>query len=294
MEAHRILSARAAESPRNRRPGIAAAKSTSDVAWRDTAELPSRRETLIQVDNYHKSYGDIVAVTDLSFEVEQGQILGLIGPNGAGKTTTLRAIAGIIPPTQGRFTVAGCDLSVQPVEAKRSLAYIPDEPKLFELLTVAEHLDFVASAYGVTDWDGKATQLLERFELLEKRETAAQELSRGMRQKVAICCAYLHDPSAILFDEPLTGLDPRAIRTLKDSIIEWAARGAAVVISSHLLALVEDMCSHLLILHRGTRRFFGTLDELRSTFSAAAGEPSLEEIFFHATESGASRSEPEG
>jgi ABC-2 type transport system ATP-binding protein len=165
---------------------------------------------LIQVDDYHKNYRTTVAVAGLSFRVEPGQILGLLGPNGAGKTTTLRAIAGIIPPTSGRLIVAGHDIALEPVQAKRMLAYVPDDPKLFDMLTVGEHLEFAAAAYRVADADGKSAALLEAFELTEKKDTVAQELSRGMRQKVAICCAYLHDPLAILFDEPLTGLDPRA------------------------------------------------------------------------------------
>jgi ABC-2 type transport system ATP-binding protein len=160
---------------------------------------------MIQVVDYHKLYRQTVAVAGISFEVQPGQILGLLGPNGAGKTTTMRAIAGIIPPTSGRLIVAGRDVVVDPVGAKRELAYVPDDPKLFEALTVWEHLYFMADAYRVSNWQPVADALLAQFELTEKRNTPAQELSRGMRQKVAIACAYLHDPKAILFDEPLIG-----------------------------------------------------------------------------------------
>ena len=163
---------------------------------------------MIQVNNFHKSYRETIAVAGLSFDVQPGQILGLLGPNGAGKTTTLRAIAGIIPPTQGTLSVAGFDIVTQSVNAKRELAYVPDDPKLFDALTVYEHLEFIASAYDVQDWRAEADKLLTQFELQEHRVKLAQELSRGMRQKVAICCAYLHSPKAILVDEPLTGLDP--------------------------------------------------------------------------------------
>jgi ABC-2 type transport system ATP-binding protein len=239
---------------------------------------------LIQVEDYHKSYRETVAVSGLSFEVRAGEILGLVGPNGAGKTTTMRAIAGIIPPTRGRLLVAGHDIVADPVAAKRALAYVPDDPKLFDSLTIWEHLEFVGAAYRVADRASKGTKLLELFELTEKRDTVAQELSRGMRQKVAICCAYLHDPTAILLDEPLTGLDPRGIRTMKESIVQRAGAGAAVVISSHLLALVEDLCTHLLILHRGNRLFFGKMAEARAAFSDVSGDASLEEVFFRATE----------
>ena len=240
---------------------------------------------MIIVEGFQKTYGETMAVADLSFRIEAGTVLGLIGPNGAGKTTTLRAIAGIIPPTRGRLVVAGHDLAREPVQAKQQLAYIPDDPKLFEMLTVTEHLEFIAAAYQVAEAQEKSARLLETFELTAKKDTIAQELSRGMRQKVAICCAYLHDPRAILFDEPLTGLDPQAIRMLKASIIERARGGAAVVVSSHLLALVEGLCTHLLILSRGRSLFCGTIDEAQAGFADLSGDNSLEEIFFRATAS---------
>jgi ABC-2 type transport system ATP-binding protein len=237
---------------------------------------------LIQVCDFHKVYRETVAVAGLSFEVGPGEILGLVGPNGAGKTTTLRAVAGIIPPTHGTLSVGGYDVAAEPVAAKSLLAYVPDDPRLFESLTVWEHLEFVAATYRVRDFAAKAEALLRQFELDFKRATLAQELSRGMRQKAAIACAYLHDPRAILLDEPLTGLDPQGIRTMKDSILQRARDGAAVVISSHLLALVEDVCTHLLILDRGKRIYFGRIEEARSAFAQAGVSPSLEEVFFRA------------
>jgi ABC-2 type transport system ATP-binding protein len=239
---------------------------------------------VILVQDYHKAYRETVAVDGLSFEVPPGAILGLLGPNGAGKTTTLRALAGIIRPTRGRLFVAGHDVVHDPVAAKRELAYIPDDPKLFDALTVWEHLQFIASAYRVAEFQPRGEALLRQFELEEKRDTMAQELSRGMRQKVAICCAYLHEPRAILFDEPLTGLDPYAIRTLKASIAERAAAGAAIVVSSHLLSLVEDLCTHLLILNRGRCLFSGTHEEARAQYAGLQGDASLEDVFFRATE----------
>jgi ABC-2 type transport system ATP-binding protein len=239
---------------------------------------------VIEVLDYHKLYNQTVAVAGLSFRVDGGQILGLLGPNGAGKTTTMRAIAGIIPPTRGRLVVAGHDVAAEPVAAKRQLAYVPDDPKLFDALTVREHLEFIASAYDVRDWRGAAEQLLAQFELAEHVDKLGQELSRGMRQKVAICCAYLHSPRAILVDEPLTGLDPRGIRTMKQSLRDRAAAGAAIVISSHLLALVEDLCTHLLILHRGQQLFHGTMTDARAAIAGAAAESSLEDVFFRVTE----------
>jgi ABC-2 type transport system ATP-binding protein len=242
---------------------------------------------LIQVIDYHKTYRDLVAVAGLTFEVRPGAILGLVGPNGAGKTTTLRALAGIIPPTRGRLIVAGHDIVTDPLGAKSRLAYVPDDPKLFESLTVWEHFQFIASAYDVADYPAKAEHYLEIFELTEKRDTIAQELSRGMRQKVAVICAYLHDPQAVLFDEPLTGLDPHGIRTLKQSIVSRAAAGASIIVSSHLLLLVEDLCSELLILQKGRAIFFGPIGEAREQFGTLGQDASLEEVFFRAVEGGA-------
>jgi ABC-2 type transport system ATP-binding protein len=239
---------------------------------------------LIHLEDFHKAYRETVAVDGLSFDVPAGMVLGLVGPNGAGKTTTMRSIAGIIRPTRGRLLVGGHDIVRDPIAAKRTLAYVPDDPKLFDAMTVWEHLEFIASAYRVADYRPKAEALIAQFELTEKRDTLAQELSRGMRQKVAICAAYLHDPSAILFDEPLTGLDPVAIRTLKASIHQRALGGAAVIISSHLLSLVEDLCTHLLILIKGRRLFYGSLAEARAHFSDLHSDATLEEIFFRATE----------
>lgn len=242
---------------------------------------------MIRVENYHKAYRETIAVSGLSFDVPAGAIMGMVGPNGAGKTTTLRAIAGIIPATQGQISVAGFDIDRQSKQAKQRLAYIPDEPRLFDALTVWEHLRFSAAAYGVDQYESIADELLEQFELTDKRDTPAQALSRGMRQKVAICCAYLHNPGAILFDEPHTGLDPHAIRTMKKTVQERAEAGAAVIVSSHMLSLIEDTCTHLLILLGGKSAFQGTFAELRSEYPDLGDGSTLEDIFFRATRSDA-------
>ena len=255
-------------------------------------ERSTETDAVIEIENLHKSYREKVAVAGVSFAVGPGQIMGLVGPNGAGKTTIIRAACGIHPPSGGVIRIAGRDVVKEPVDAKRRLAYVPDDPKLFGTLTVWEHLRFIASAYDVQDrFEERADQLLRRFDLTARRWDMAGELSRGMRQKLAICCAYLHDPQALFLDEPLTGLDPRGIRTMKDSIREQAQRGVAVVISSHLLSLVEDMCSHLLVLHHGRRLYFGPLGALREAAGDFDREATLEDIFLHLTEDGA---EPAG
>jgi ABC-2 type transport system ATP-binding protein len=239
---------------------------------------------VIHVEDFHKSYGNTHAVQGLTFQVNAGEIFGLVGPNGAGKTTTLRSLCGILTSTQGFIKVAGFDINKQPTAAKRHLAYIPDDPKLFDALTIWEHLEFIASVYDLRDYQSRAETLLEIFELTNKRNTIAQELSRGMRQKVAICCGYLHEPKVLLFDEPMTGLDPRGIRTAKDSIKQCAENGAAIMVSSHQLSLIENICTHLLIMDHGTMLFQGSMAEARQRFGDVTDDASLESIFFKATE----------
>lgn len=235
----------------------------------------------IEVIDFHKTYDQTVAADGLSFSLPKGTVGALIGPNGAGKTTTIRALCGIIRPTTGTLRVAGFDVQQSPLQVKQRLAYVPDDPPLFETLTVWEHLQFIASAYRLGDYREAANELLAQLQLDAKRNALASELSRGMRQKVAIACAYLHQPEVIFFDEPLTGLDPAAIRMLKRTMVEKAEQGATVLVSSHLLALVEDTCRHLIILQKGRCLFSGTNDEARATFPNAK---SLEDVFFHATE----------
>jgi ABC-2 type transport system ATP-binding protein len=238
----------------------------------------------IAVADFHKTYGETVAVAGISFTVSPGEILGLAGPNGAGKTTTLRALAGILQPTGGQLSIAGHDLATHPVEAKSQLAYVPDDPHLFDRLTVWEHFRFVAGVYRLTDWQPRAEQLLQRLELVEKRDALTSDLSRGMRQKVAIGCGYLHQPKAILLDEPLTGLDPRGIRTMKEMIQEHAAGGAAFIVSSHLLSLLEDLATHVLIMRRGHIVENRPLVELRQQLEAEGRGEDLEDLFFRLTE----------
>jgi ABC-2 type transport system ATP-binding protein len=242
----------------------------------------------LDVNGLVKSYATLTAVRGLGFSVKPGQVLAMVGPNGAGKTTTMRCIAGILPATRGTIAVGGFDLEKQPVEAKRRVAYVPDDPKLFDNLTVWEHLEFIAAAYELKQWQPIADSWLERFELTPKRDTPTSELSRGMRQKIAVIAAYVREPAFIMLDEPMTGLDPRGIRTMKDSIRERSRAGAGVMLSSHLLALVEDLCDALLIMHKGQLVFFGTVMEARERFGVSqTGDSSLEDVFFRATEEAA-------
>ncbi len=238
---------------------------------------------MIEVSALTKLYDDLVAVAELSFAVAPGQVLGLVGPNGAGKTTTLRSIAGIVRPTRGRIQVAGFDLAEQPLEAKARLAFIPDEPKLFDYLTVDEHLRFTALLYGVADAAERIPALLDEMELTEKRRALPAELSRGMKQKLAIGCGLLHDPRALLLDEPLTGLDPGAIRRMKQTILARASAGSAVILSSHLLHLVEELCDRILLIHRGRTVAVGSIEDIVFNRPDLEGR-GLEDVFLALTE----------
>jgi ABC-2 type transport system ATP-binding protein len=238
---------------------------------------------MIEVTALSKSFGKFSAVRDLSFTVRPGEVLGLVGPNGAGKTTTLRASVGIIPPTSGAIHIAGNDLLTEPVKAKRALAFFPDEPRLFDYLTVRQHLAFVARIYGVANHESLAQPLLEELEIADKADKLPGELSRGMKQKLAIACGLLHSPPVLIFDEPLTGLDPLGIRRMKDSILRRAQAGAAIVLSSHLLHLLQEVCSHVLILKNGAKIADGTLAQVRAQFSGGDADSSLEDVFIRAT-----------
>src|SRR5438552_9642266 len=238
---------------------------------------------MIQVEALTKLYGEFVAVNDLSFSVQPGEVMGLVGPNGAGKTTTLRCLAGIIPPTRGAVRICESDLALDPIGAKKRLAFFTDEPRLFDYLTVRQHLAFGARIYQVQNHDQIAGPLLEELEIADKADKLPGELSRGMKQKLAIACGLLHSPRVIFFDEPLTGLDPMGIRRMKDSILKRAREGAAIIISSHLLHLLEEVCSHVLILKNGRKVVDGTMDEILQKFSEHAGDANLEEVFFRAT-----------
>lgn len=250
---------------------------------------------LLQVEGLGKIYGELRAVSDLTFQVNLGEVVGLVGPNGAGKTTTLRCLAGIIPPTQGRIRIAAHDLQQDPVHAKGELAFLPDEPRLFDYLTVREHLNLIARIYGVADWERKADVLLEELELKGKENAVPLELSRGMKQKLSIACGFLHEPRLILLDEPLTGLDPLGIRRMKQSLRQRAEGGAAVVLSSHLLPLVEELCHRILVIAGGRNVAFGSLDEIRGRLSGTAqvlpGRESLEDLFIRITSQSAAPEE---
>lgn len=233
-----------------------------------------------------KRYRKFTALSDLSFGVAEGEIVGLLGPNGAGKTTCLRSIAGIVRPTSGTVRVGGHDLETEEREAKRLLAFVPEQPNPYELLTVWEHLRFIALTYGTTEgFVERASALLERFDLAPKRDELVGTLSKGMRQKLTIACAFVHHARVFLFDEPLIGLDPKGARELRQSIAEAARNdGAAILISTHMLETAQNLCDRILILRQGTLVAEGTVEDLRER-ARAGTDASLEDVFLSLTAS---------
>ncbi len=234
---------------------------------------------MIHVSGLRKQYNDFVAVDGVSFNIGAGEICGLVGHNGAGKTTTMRCLSGLLHADQGEIRLAGFSPKTQPVDLKRHVVYVPDDPPLFDDLSVNDHFEFIGRIYNVTDYRESSHALLEQFGLLPRQHNLARELSRGMRQKLAICLAYLVDPQVMLFDEPMTGLDPQGIRLFLDTLRERAQAGTTIVLSSHLLAMIQDVCSMVMVMHHGRVRFLGTRDELHARYNEAE---TLEEAFFEA------------
>ncbi len=237
--------------------------------------------TMIQATGLCKRYRDFTAVDGLTFSLGSGEICGLVGHNGAGKTTTMRCLSGLLRADEGTIRVAGFCPQQQPLELKRQVVYVPDDPPLFDDLTVLDHFDFIGRIYNIPNYRTRSQELLEQFGLQHRRGNLAGELSRGMRQKTAICLAYLTSARVMLFDEPMTGLDPPGIRLFLDSIRELAQQGTTIVLSSHLLAMIQDVCTRVMVMHRGQLRFSGSTVGLRHRYPEA---DTLEAAFFAAIE----------
>ncbi len=228
-----------------------------------------------------RRYGAFTAVDGLDLEVRASEIVGFLGPNGAGKTTTLRVCAGLLRPDAGTVAIAGRSLAAAPLEARARVGFVPDRPFLYDRLSGAEFLEFVAALYGVPEPQARerATALLERLELAAVAGDATESYSLGMRQKLSVAAALLHDPPLLLLDEPLQGLDPQGARALKDLLRERAERGLGVLVSTHLLEVAERLCDRVVILQSGRKRAEGTLDELRGSDRGAT----LEDVFLALT-----------
>lgn len=234
---------------------------------------------MIELDGLAKRYGDFVALHGLSMRVERGEIFALLGPNGAGKTTTMRILMGFLKPSGGRARIAGLDCFEQRVALKRKVGYLPDEPAFYDYLRGSELIDFSGDMHGLSRElvRARATPLIERLELGPALADYAVNYSRGMKKKLALVCALLHEPELLILDEPTSGLDPLASRSLNELIVEVQGRGATVLLSSHLLDQVERLCRRIAIVHGGRVAACGTLDELRRE---RAHGGTLEDVFF--------------
>ena len=238
---------------------------------------------MIRLENLTKLYGSFVAVDDITLEVPRGVLYGFLGPNGAGKTTTLRIIAGILRPTDGRVLLGGDDVHAAPLRAKQRLGFIPDRPFVYDKLTGAEFLRFVAGLYG-QDGDvveRRIHELLEVFELTSWKDELVEAYSHGMRQKLIISSALIHRPEVIVVDEPMVGLDPKGARLLKDIFRQFVGKGGTVLMSTHTLEVAEAMCDQIGIIQHGRVVAHGTMGEIRR--QTAAGDASLEELFLKLT-----------
>lgn len=246
---------------------------------------------LIVCENLTRRFGALTAVECLNLNVAAGELFGFLGPNGAGKTTTIKMLTGLLHPTEGRCLIAGHDVQREPLQARAALGYVPDNPFLYEKLTGREFLDFMADLYSVVHSDraSRINDLLHLFELQNKGDTLIQGYSRGMRQKIALAGALIHNPQVIFLDEPTVGLDPRGARTMQEILRELCRRGVTVFISTHILGIAERLCDRVAIVNRGRITALGTVEELRQIASGQGVEGdgaqarSLEDIFLQMT-----------
>ena len=243
---------------------------------------------MIRLTNLTKRYGSFTAVDSISLTVQPGELFGFLGPNGAGKTTTLRMIAGILRPTSGTIEIGGTDIEKDPITAKAKLGFIPDRPFIYEKLTGAEFLRFVAGLYGEEgpEVEHRARELLALFDLEQWRDELVESYSHGMRQKLIVSSAFVHRPQVIVVDEPHVGLDPKSIKILRDLFREYARRGHTIMMSTHTLETAESLCDRIAIIVAGKIAAYGTMDELRAQTERGGG---LEEIFLKLTGENAAR-----
>jgi len=238
---------------------------------------------MIELKSLTKNYGDYKAVDDLNLHVKKGEIFGFIGPNGAGKTTTIKMIGGILAPSAGTVKIAGIDIQQEPEKAKGKIGFIPDRPYLYEKLTGREFLKFTADLYGVPDdvFSQKAQQNLEMFSLADWSDELIESYSHGMKQRLIMSAALLHDPEVIIVDEPMVGLDPMAIMMVKDLFQRLAHEGVTVFMSTHTLAVAEEICERIGVINRGQLIASGTTADLQG--EANATDADLEKVFLNLT-----------
>jgi ABC-2 type transport system ATP-binding protein len=237
---------------------------------------------MIELINLVKKFGDITAVSDISLTIPRGEFFAMLGPNAAGKTTTLKMLAGLMKPTSGAARICGFDMQLQPLEARRRIAYVPDFPFLYDKLTAWEFFRFTGQLFQMADAkiESNAQELITRFHLAEYVNRPLESLSHGTRQRVAIVSALLHDPEVFVIDEPMVGLDPQHARVVKDVFKERSQAGVTVLVSTHQLSIAEEMADRIGIIHGGKLVAVGNRDELRRQ-SGSSGQ--LEEIFLSVT-----------
>jgi ABC-2 type transport system ATP-binding protein len=241
---------------------------------------------MIEFQQLTKSYGGFDAVKDLTMQVGRGEVFGFLGPNGAGKTTTIRMMMGILVPSSGRVLIHGHDCHLDATEVKRHVGYLPDAPIFYDFLRGREILQFVAEMHGFSKADARArtARMLDAFDLDEAAEEFAVNYSLGMKKKLGLACALIHEPSVLILDEPINGLDPRATRDVNERLLAEAARGTTIFVSTHLLDMAEKLCDRVGIIHRGALAATGSVDEVRA---AAASTGSLEDVFLKMTDEAA-------
>jgi len=239
---------------------------------------------MIEVDKVTRTYGQTVAVNELSLQVQAGEVFAFLGPNGAGKTTTIKMTVGLLQPSVGAIRVRGFDVVHESLCAKRVLGYVPDQPYLYDKLTGREFLQFVGQMYGMPDDDIQAAMdvQLANFELEAFIDQLTENYSHGMKQRVTFASALLHEPSVLVVDEPMVGLDPRSARRVKEVFSDYAKAGNTVFMSTHTLAIAEQIADRIGVIHHGQMLFLGSVDELRTRMSR--GDSSLEDLFLALTE----------
>ena len=239
---------------------------------------------MIQLVHLYKNFGKMTAVNDVHLHVQPGEVFGFIGPNGAGKTTTIKMMAGLLSPTQGSVLIDGIDMAKNPVQAKLKIGLIPDRPFLYEKLTAMEFLRFTADLFHVEKriFTDKAHDLLSRFSLADRADELIEAYSHGMKQRLIMCAALLHEPRVIIVDEPMVGLDPRGIKMVRQMFRTLAENGTTVFMSTHTLQLAEEVCDRIAIIHRGRLMVIGTLHYLQQHIQD--GDADLERVFFEITQ----------
>jgi ABC-2 type transport system ATP-binding protein len=241
---------------------------------------------MIEIQNVTKRFGSVTAVKDLNLSVNQGELFGFIGPNGAGKTTTIKMIVGLLRPTSGSVTIDSIDVEREPERTKSLIGYIPDSPFIYNSLTGREFLWFIGNLYRMdkSKIEEKVGELFEYMEIGNWADSRAEEYSHGMRQKIVICSALMHDPKVVLVDEPMVGLDPRSARKVKSAFLSRIQNGSAIFVSTHSLAMAEEICTRVGLIDKGSMVATGTMDEFRR--SSRRGAKSLEDIYMEITEGG--------